>query len=90
VQLLALQPQGLPAVVRPARAAAAGHAGECAGDLPVQQARHPAPLLPGLRLRAFGFGTDPKGNAIAAVNVRCLAGIEPSKLKIVPFDGRGL
>jgi len=27
---------------------------------------------------------------MAAVNVRCLEGIEPSDLKTVPFDGRSL
>ena len=36
----------------------------------------------------FGFGTDAKGVETAAVNVRCLEGVEPSSLKIVPFDGR--
>jgi hypothetical protein len=36
----------------------------------------------------FGFGTDPNGNETAAINVRCLAGVEPSTLNIVPVDGR--
>jgi hypothetical protein len=36
----------------------------------------------------FGFGTGPDGKPMAAVNVRCLEGIEPSALKIMPFDGR--
>ena len=36
----------------------------------------------------FGFGTGPDGKAMAAVNVRCLEGVEPSALKIMPFDGR--
>jgi hypothetical protein len=36
----------------------------------------------------FGFGTGPDGKAMAAVNVRCLEGIEPSALEIMPFDGR--
>jgi hypothetical protein len=36
----------------------------------------------------FGFGTGPDGKAMAAVNVRCLEGVEPSSLKIMPFDGR--
>jgi len=36
----------------------------------------------------FGFGTDPAGKATAAVNVRCLEGVEPATLKIMPFDGR--
>jgi hypothetical protein len=36
----------------------------------------------------FGFGTDPKGAAMAAVNVRCLEDIDTATLKTVPFDGR--
>ena len=36
----------------------------------------------------FGFSTDPKGNATAAVNLRCLPDLDRSKLQIVPFDGR--
>ena len=36
----------------------------------------------------FGLGKDAKGVETAAVNVRCLEGVEPSSLKIVPFDGR--
>ena len=36
----------------------------------------------------FGFGTGPDGKAMAAVNVRCLEGVEPSSLKMMPFDGR--
>jgi len=38
----------------------------------------------------FGFGTDRTGAAMAAVNVRCLEGVELAKLKIVPVDGRSL
>jgi hypothetical protein len=38
----------------------------------------------------FGFGKDPSGAATAAVNVRCLEGIEPAKLKVIPVDGRSL
>jgi hypothetical protein len=38
----------------------------------------------------FGFGTDASGTATAAVNVRCLEGVEPSKLKILSVDGRSL
>ena len=38
----------------------------------------------------FGFGKDPSGAATAAVNVRCLEGVEPSTLKVVPFNGRSL
>ena len=38
----------------------------------------------------FGTGSDGKGNEMAAMNVRCFQGIEPTKLKIVPYDGRSL
>jgi hypothetical protein len=36
----------------------------------------------------FGFGTDPKGVATAAVNARCLIDIDLVNLKRVPVDGR--
>jgi len=38
----------------------------------------------------FGFGADASGAATAAVNARCLDGVEPSKLKIIQVDGRSL
>jgi hypothetical protein len=38
----------------------------------------------------FGFGTDASGAATAAVNVRCLNGVESSDLKIIKVDGRSL
>jgi hypothetical protein len=36
----------------------------------------------------FGAGTDPAGNAMAAVNVRCLEDVDPATLKTIPVDGR--
>jgi hypothetical protein len=36
----------------------------------------------------FADGVGPKGEATAAVNVRCLEGVELSSLKRIPFDGR--
>jgi hypothetical protein len=36
----------------------------------------------------FAEGTDSKGQAMAAINVRCLEGVEPKSLQIVPVDGR--
>ncbi|MGH6841083.1 MAG: GFA family protein [Methylocella sp.] len=35
----------------------------------------------------FGFGTDPKGQETAAVNVRCLPNLDRSKLAVVQYDG---
>lgn len=36
----------------------------------------------------FGFGVGPSGAPTAAVNTRCLEGIELSTLNRMPFDGR--
>ncbi|NSX03672.1 GFA family protein [Cupriavidus gilardii] len=38
----------------------------------------------------FGEAIDPKGQPTAAVNARCLEGIDLDKLKVIPFDGRRL
>jgi hypothetical protein len=36
----------------------------------------------------FGFGSDPKGNQMAAVNVRCLEDIDRGEMKIISVDGK--
>ncbi|MNG25305.1 hypothetical protein D3C84_1101410 [compost metagenome] len=36
----------------------------------------------------FGEATDPKGKAMAAVNVRCLEDVPVDGLKVVKVDGR--
>jgi hypothetical protein len=36
----------------------------------------------------YALGTDPQGNAMAAINVRCLEGVDLGALKRAPFDGR--
>jgi hypothetical protein len=41
-------------------------------------------------IHAFGEAIDPKGNAVAAVNARCLEGIELASLPVRNFDGRAL
>jgi hypothetical protein len=41
-------------------------------------------------IHAFGEATDPKGNQMAAVNARCLEGIELSSLTVKNFNGRAL
>ncbi len=38
----------------------------------------------------FADGKMPDGKPMAAVNVRCLEGVEPAELEIKPFDGRSL
>jgi hypothetical protein len=41
-------------------------------------------------VRPFSRGVSPNGQDVFAVNVRCLAGVEPDALTIKPFDGRSL
>jgi hypothetical protein len=38
----------------------------------------------------FGLGVAPNGLETAAINVRCLDGVDLAALKRVPFDGRSL
>lgn len=35
-------------------------------------------------------GTDPKGNAMAAVNVRCLEGVDLSVIPVENYDGHSI
>lgn len=41
-------------------------------------------------IHPFGEGIDPKGNAIAAVNIRCLEDFDLSSVKVKAFDGRAV
>lgn len=39
-------------------------------------------------MHPFGVGVDPKGNKMAAINVRCLEGVDLEKLPVQHYDGR--
>lgn len=41
-------------------------------------------------MHPFGEGTDPSGNRMAAINVRCLENVELSSLPVDHFDGRSV
>ncbi len=45
-------------------------------------------FCPTCGIHPYGEGTDPKGNAMAAINLRCLDGLDLEALKVVHFDGR--
>lgn len=45
-------------------------------------------FCPNCGIHAFGEGTDPSGEAMAAINVRCLENIDLDTLKVTHFDGR--
>jgi len=41
-------------------------------------------------VQPFGEGVDPKGNAIIAVNIRCIEGIDPLTVPSHHYDGKSL
>ena len=47
-------------------------------------------FCPKCGIHVWGEGTDPKGNAIAAVNLRCIDGIDLATIPTQAFDGRSL
>jgi len=45
-------------------------------------------FCPNCGIHPFGEATDRAGKPMAAINVRCLEGIDLSTLSVKPFDGR--
>lgn len=45
-------------------------------------------FCPACGIHTHGEGTDPKGNAMAAVNIRCIEGIDLESVPVQHFDGR--
>lgn len=41
-------------------------------------------------IKVFGEGVDPKGNKIAAINIRCVDGLDLEKIPVQHFNGRAL
>jgi len=41
-------------------------------------------------IHTHGEGVDPKGNEMAAINVRCLEGVDLATIPVQAFDGRSL
>ena len=41
-------------------------------------------------IHPFAEGQDRSGNKMAAINIRCLEGIDLEKIPVKPFDGRSL
>lgn len=41
-------------------------------------------------IHPFGEGADPAGNRMAAINVRCLEGVDLAALPVKQFDGKAL
>jgi len=47
-------------------------------------------FCPTCGIRSFARGTGPDGKEMAAINVRCLDGVDATALPVKPFDGRSL
>lgn len=47
-------------------------------------------FCPKCGMHPFGEGSDPAGNAMAAINVRCLDDVDLDALTVKYFDGRAL
>ena len=47
-------------------------------------------FCPTCGIHPFGEGTDPKGNAMAAVNIRSLEGVDIYDIPVQHFDGRAM
>ncbi len=47
-------------------------------------------FCPKCGMHPFAEGVGPNGQEMAAVNVRCLEGIELESLKVMPFNGRAI
>jgi hypothetical protein len=41
-------------------------------------------------VQAFGEGKDPKGNAVVAVNIRCLDNIDLEAIPVHHYDGKSI
>ena len=47
-------------------------------------------FCPDCGIHPFGEGRDRNGNAMAAVNLRCIEGLDPDSIPVKRFDGRSL
>jgi len=45
-------------------------------------------FCPTCGIHPYGEGVDANGNAVAAINIRCLEGIELEQVPVTRFDGR--
>ena len=45
-------------------------------------------FCPTCGIHPFGEGTDPKGNRMAAINIRCLEDIDLAAIPVTHYDGR--
>lgn len=47
-------------------------------------------FCPTCGIHPYGEGTDPKGNAMAAINLRCVEDLDLSAIPVHEFDGKSM
>jgi hypothetical protein len=47
-------------------------------------------FCPACGIHPYGEGADPKGKAMAAINIRCLENIDLASIPVQNFDGRSI
>ncbi len=47
-------------------------------------------FCPNCGIHPYGEGSDPKGNRMAAINLRCIENLDLSGVSVTAFDGRSL
>ena len=47
-------------------------------------------FCPTCGIHPYGEGTAPSGEAMAAINIRCIEGIDFQVIPVTPFDGRSM
>jgi hypothetical protein len=47
-------------------------------------------FCPNCGIHPYGEGADPSGNVIAAINIRCLDGVDLDSVPVQHYDGRAL
>ncbi|CAB3889197.1 hypothetical protein LMG26858_03638 [Achromobacter anxifer] len=90
MQLLALQPQRLSAVVR--APASVRLVTPASGMSTYRFNKHVIShhFCANCGCAPFGFGVGPKGEETAAVNVRCLENVDLNAWPRIPYDGRSV
>lgn len=47
-------------------------------------------FCPKCGIHAFGEGSDPKGNPVAAINLRCIENLDLAAIRVQHYDGRAI
>jgi hypothetical protein len=47
-------------------------------------------FCPTCGIHVYGEGTDPKGNAVAAINLRCIENVDLAGIPVHHYDGKAL